>query len=332
MLLERLCNATGPSGFEGEVREIIKEEIKNYVDEIKVDVMGNVIAHKKGNGKKVLIDAHMDEVGFIITGYNEDGTLRFESLGGINGKVILSKVILIGKDKIPGVIGFKPIHLQNSDERKKNVRASQCCIDVGLSSKEEAKKIISLGEFAVFDMKYGEFGDGLVKGKAFDDRMGCAVAIEILKGNYNCDLYVSFNVQEEVGERGAYVSAFNVNPDIGVALEGTICADMPNIPKNLSATEIGKGPALSIMDRTSIFNDEILKEIIKIAEEKNIPYQLRRAIAGGNDAGAILMSAEGAKVATVSVPCRYIHSSVSVASMEDYKNTVTLMMEWLKTV
>lgn len=332
MLLERLCNATGPSGFEGEVREIIKDEIKNYVDEIKVDVMGNIIAHKKGNGKKVLIDAHMDEVGFIITGHNEDGTLRFEALGGINGKVLLSKVVLIGESKIPGVIGFKPIHLQSGDERKKNVRASQCCIDVGLSSKEEAKKVIKIGEFVVFDVKYGKFGDGLVKGKAFDDRMGCAVAIEILKENYNCDLYVSFNVQEEVGERGAYVSAYNINPDIGVALEGTICADMPNIPKHLNATEIGKGPALSIMDRTSIYNGEILREIIKIAEAKNIPYQVRRAIAGGNDAGAILMSAEGAKVATVSVPCRYIHSSVSVASLEDYKNTVRLMVEWLKTV
>ena len=332
MLLEKLSNASGPSGFEGEVREIIRDEIKNYVDEIKVDVMGNVIAHKKGNGKKVLIDAHMDEVGFIITGYNEDGTLRFESLGGINGKVILSKVVLIGKNKIPGVIGFKPIHLQSGDERKKNVKASQCCIDIGLNSKEETKKLIKLGEFVVFDMKYGEFGDGLVKGKAFDDRMGCAVAIEILKENYNCDLYVSFNVQEEVGERGTYVSAFDIQPEIGVALEGTICADMPNIPKHLRATEIGKGPALSIMDKTSIFNDEILRSIIKIAEDKEIPYQLRRAIAGGNDAGAILMSGEGAKVATVSVPCRYIHSSVSVASLEDYKNTVRLMVKWLKTV
>ncbi|MBZ9632795.1 M42 family metallopeptidase [Clostridium sp. FP1] len=331
MLLEKLSNAAGPSGFEGEVREIIKEEIVNYVDEMKVDVMGNIIAHKKGNGAKILIDAHMDEVGFIITGYNQDGTLRFESLGGINGKVLLSKVVLIGKNKITGVIGFKPIHLQSGDERKKNVKASMCCIDIGSSSKEEAKKNIKIGEFVVFQMKYGKFGDGLVKGKAFDDRMGCAVAIEILKGSYNCDLYVSFNVQEEVGERGAYVSAFNIQPDIGVALEGTICADMPDIPKHLNATEIGKGPALSIMDKTSIFDDEILKTLIKVAENKDIPYQLRRATAGGNDAGAILMSGDGAKVATVSVPCRYIHSSVSVASIQDYKDTVTLMVEWLKT-
>ncbi|MBU3146174.1 M42 family metallopeptidase [Clostridium sp. CF012] len=332
MLLEKLSNAAGPSGFEGEVREIIKGEIVNYVDEIKIDVMGNVIAHKKGSGIKVLIDAHMDEVGFIITGYNQDGTLRFESLGGINGKVILSKVVLIGQNKITGVIGYKPIHLQNADERKKNVKASMCCIDIGSNSKEETKEIIKLGEFVVFNMEYSEFGDGLVKGKAFDDRMGCAVAIEILKENYNCDLYVSFNVQEEVGERGTYVSAFNIQPDIGVALEGTICADMPGIPKHLRATEIGMGPALSIMDKTSIFNDDILKAIIKVADYKDIPYQLRRAIAGGNDAGAILMSGEGAKVATVSVPCRYIHSSISVASIVDYKNTVRLMVEWLKTL
>lgn len=332
MLLEKLSNAAGPSGFEGEVRKIIKEEIVGYVDDIKVDVMGNVIAHKRGIGIKVLIDAHMDEVGFIITGYNEDGTLRFESLGGINGKVILSKVVFIGENKIPGVIGFKPIHLQNADERKKNVKASKCCIDIGSSSKEQTKKHINLGEFVVFHMTYGEFGEGLVKGKAFDDRMGCAVAIEILKENYNCDLYVSFNVQEEVGERGTYVSAFNIQPDIAVALEGTICADMPSIQKHLSATEIGKGPALSIMDRTSIFSHEILRSITKVAKEKDIPYQLRRATFGGNDAGAILMSGEGAKVATVSVPCRYIHSSVSVASIEDYKNTVRLMVEWLKTV
>lgn len=332
MLLEKLSNAAGPSGFEGEVRDIIKEEIIDYVHEIKVDVMGNVIAHKRGKGIKVLIDAHMDEVGFIITGYNEDGTLRFEPLGGINGKVILSKVVLIGENKIPGVVGFKPIHLQNAEERKKNVKASKCCIDIGSSSKEETKKIINIGEFVVFNMAYGEFGGGLVKGKAFDDRMGCAVAIEILKGNYDCDLYVSFNVQEEVGERGAYVSAFNIQPDIAVALEGTICADMPSVASHLRVTEIGKGPAISIMDRTSIFNEDISKAIIAVAEDKDIPYQLRRATAGSNDAGAILMSGDGAKVGVVSVPCRYIHSSVSVASIEDYKNTVRLMVEWLKTL
>ncbi len=332
MLLERLCNATGPSGYEGDVRNLIKEEIVKYVDEMKVDKMGNIIAHKKGKGKKVIVDAHMDEVGFIITGYNEDGTLKFYSLGGIAANLLPAKVVLIGKKKIPGVIGFKPIHLQSAEERKKSVAYSDCCIDIGSNSKEETKKHVSLGDFAVMDTVFGEFGEGLYKGKAFDDRMGCAVLIEALKENYSCDLYAVFNVQEEVGERGAYVAAFNVKADIGIALEGTICADMPSVPKHLRATEVGRGPAISIMDKTSIFNQEVAREIMAVASEKKIPYQLRRAIAGGNDAGAIHMSGEGAKIATISVPCRYIHSSLSVASKSDFENTKKLLVEYLKTI
>jgi endoglucanase len=332
MLLERLCNATGPSGYEGDVRAIIKEEIRNYVDEIKVDNMGNIIAHKKGKGKKVIIDAHMDEVGFIITGYNEDGTLKFHSLGGIVANIIPSKVVLIGENKVPGVIGFKPIHLQGSEERTKSVSYDSCCIDIGSNSREETRKLISLGEFAIFDTEFSEFGEGLYKGKAFDDRMGCGVLMEALKENYDCDLYALFNVQEEVGDRGAFVSAFNVKADLGVVLEGTICADMPSVPKHLRATEVGKGPAISIMDRTSIFNKDIAQEIMNIGDEKGIPYQRRRAIAGGNDAYAIHASGEGAKIATISVPCRYIHSSVSVASKSDYENTIKLLIEYLKTI
>ena len=332
MLLESLCNAAGPSGYEGEVRELIKKEIINYIDELKVDKMGNIIAHKKGRGPKVVVDAHMDEVGFIITGFNEDGTLRFQALGGINNKIIPSKVVAIGEDKIPGVIGLKPIHLQSAEERKKGISYSDCCIDIGSNSKEETKELIKLGEYVVFPTEYGTFGHGLIKGKAFDDRMGCYVLAELLKESYDCDLYGVFNVQEEIGERGAFVASYNVKPDIGIALEGTICADMPNIPPHLSATEVGKGPAISIMDRTSIFNDDIAEDIMKVAEKNSILFQRRRAIAGGNDAGAIHMSNDGAKIATVSVPCRYIHSSVSVASIEDIENTKKLMIEYLKTL
>jgi putative aminopeptidase FrvX len=332
MFLEKLSNASGASGYEGEVRAIIKEAIKDYVDEIKVDRMGNIIAHKKGKGKKVIIDAHMDEVGFIITGYNEDGTLRFSALGGINSKIIPAKIVLVGENKITGVIGLKAIHLQTAEERKKSISYSECCIDIGSNSKEETKKLIDLGDFAVFNTSFSDFGEGLMKGKAFDDRAGCDVLISILKEDYDCDLYGVFNVQEEVGERGAFTAAYGVKADIGIALEGTICADMPNVPKHLRATEIGKGPAISIMDNTSIFNGAISKEIIRVAEENKIEYQLRRAIAGGNDAGAIHMSGEGAAIATVSVPCRYIHSSISVASKDDLKNTKKLMIEYLKQI
>lgn len=332
MLLEKLCNATGPSGYEGDVRELIKQTVKSYVDDVKVDRMGNIIVHKKGTGRKVIVDAHMDEVGFIITGYNEDGTLRFYSLGGIAACLLPSKVVLIGENKIPGVIGFKPIHLQSTAERTKAVSYEDCCIDIGLNSKEETKKLVSLGEFAVFDTEFSEFGEGLYKGKAFDDRMGCAVLIEALKENYACDLYGVFNVQEETGIRGAFVSSFNVKADIGIVLEGTTCADMPNVPKHIRTTEVGKGPAISIMDGTSIFNQDISREIIRLAEQNGIAYQFRRGLAGGNDAYAIHASGEGAKVATISVPCRYIHSSVSVASKSDFENTVKLLVEYLKTI
>ncbi|MEW8955511.1 M42 family metallopeptidase [Clostridium sp.] len=332
MLLKTLCDAKGPSGFEGEVRNIILKEVEPYVDSIRVDRMGNVIVHKKGKGPKVLVDAHMDEVGFIITGFNEDGTLKFKALGGVNNKVIPSKVVLIGDKEINGVIGVKPIHLQREEERKKNMEYKNLCIDIGATSKKEAMETIELGEYVVFNTKMEEFGQGLIKGKAFDDRVGCYVLIEALKENYNCDLYGVFTVQEEIGDRGAYVSAYNVMPDIGIALEGTICADMANIPPHLRATEVGKGPAISIMDKTSIFNDDVAKEIMRVGREKNIPYQRRRAIAGGNDAGAIIMAGEGAKVATISVPCRYIHSSISVASKEDIKNTKNLVIEYLKTL
>lgn len=330
--LQKLSLASGPSGYEGDVRKLIIDYVKPYVDEVKVDNIGNVIVHKKGNGKRVLVDAHMDEVGLIITGFNNDGTLRFAALGGINSKVIPCKVVDIGDKKIKGVIGLKPIHLQSAQERKANITLDKCCIDIGSNSEEETRKIVELGDYAVFETEFSQFGENLVKGKALDDRIGCAVLAEALKEKYSCDLYGSFNVQEEVGERGALVAAYGVNPDIGIALEGTICADMPNVPEDENATVVGNGPAISIMDRTSIFNTDISDSIMDVAKSFKIPYQKRRAIAGGNDAGAMVLSGDGAKVATISVPCRYIHSSVSVASIDDFENAQKLLINYLKTM
>ncbi|WP_346889993.1 M42 family metallopeptidase [Clostridium sp. UBA1056] len=331
-LLDKLTSLSGPSGFEGEVRGFIKEQITSYVDETFIDRMGNIIVHKKGNGRKVVIDAHMDEVGFIITGYNDDGSLRFNALGGINAKIIPSKTVLIGPNKIPGVIGAKPIHLQGAEEREKGLTYNDCCIDIGATSRKQSEDLIELGEYVVFDTEYDEFGEGLVKGKAFDNRVGCFVLMEALKEKYDIDLYGVFTVQEEVGERGAFISSLNLKGDLGIALEGTICADMPSVSKHLRATELGKGPAISIMDLTSIFDIDIADEIMEVGDNLNIPYQRRRAIAGGNDAATFHGTGSGAKIATISVPCRYIHSSVSVASKEDIKNTVKLLVEYLKTL
>lgn len=331
-ILDKLTSLDGPSGYEGQVRTFIKDKVVPYVDEMFVDRMGNIIVHKKGQGKKVIIDAHMDEVGFIITGYNDDGTLRFSPLGGINSKIIPSKTVLIGLDKIPGVIGAKPIHLQSKEEREKGLSYNDCCIDIGANTRAESEKIVELGEYVVFDTEYGEFGEGLIKGKAFDDRVGCLILMEALKENYNLDLYGVFTVQEEVGERGAFISSLNVQGDIGIALEGTICADMPSIPKHLRATEVGFGPAISIMDRTSIFDVEIANDIMDIGNKLGIIYQRRRAIAGGNDAATFHGTGNGAKIATLSVPCRYIHSAMSVASKEDVTNTIKLLVGYLKSL
>ncbi len=331
-ILDKLTSLSGPSGFEGEVRGFIKEQVTPYVDEVFTDRMGNIIVHKKGKGKKVIVDAHMDEVGFIITGYNDDGSLRFSALGGINAKIIPSKTVLIGPNKIPGVIGAKPIHLQGAEERKKGLNYSDCCIDIGARSRKQSEELIDLGEYVVFDTEYDEFGEGLVKGKAFDDRVGCFVLMEALKENYDVDLYGVFAVQEEVGERGAFISSLNLKGDLGIALEGTICADMPSVPKHLRATEVGRGPAISIMDLTSIFDVDVADDIMEVGNNLNIPYQRRKAIAGGNDAATFHGTGCGAKIATISVPCRYIHSSVSVASKEDIKSTVKLLVEYLKTL
>ena len=331
-ILDKLTSLDGPSGYEGEVRNFIKDEVEPYVDEMKVDKMGNIIVHKKGRGKRIVIDAHMDEVGFIITGYNDDGTLRFNALGGVNSKIIPSKTVSIGPSKIPGVIGAKPIHLQGQDERKKGLNYDDCCIDIGAESRIQCEALIELGEYVVFDTEYDEFGEGLVKGKAFDDRMGCFVLMEILKESYDADIYGVFSVQEEVGERGAFIGAINTKADIGIAIEGTICADMPSVAKHLRATEVGKGPAISIMDLTSIFDEDIAEDIMEVGEKLKIPYQRRRAIAGGNNAATFHGTGSGAKIATISVPCRYIHSAVSVAAKSDVQNAIKLLVAYLKTM
>lgn len=332
-ILDKLTSLHGPTSYEGEVRDFIRKSVEPYVDEIYTDRIGNVIVHKKGRGTKVVIDAHMDEVGFIITGFNDDGTLRFRALGGVNDKIIPSKSVIIGKDKLHGVIGIVPIHLQKKDQRNKGVTYEDCAIDIGATSRKEAESVVEIGEYAVFDTEYDEFGEGFIKGKAFDDRIGCFVLMEALKENYeNIDLYGVFAVQEEVGERGAFIAASTINPDLAIAIEGTVCADMPGIEGHLQGTVLGNGAAVSIMDSTSMFSPDIASDILSVADENHIKVQRRIAIAGGNDAGAYILRGNGCKVAAISVPCRYIHSAISVASKEDIESTVRLLISYLKTI
>ncbi len=332
MLLEKLSQAFGVSGCEDEVREIITDAIKDHVDEVRVDSMGNLIALKRGTGEselKVMVAAHMDEVGLMITHLDEEtGAIRFRPVGGIDDRILLSKVVLIGKDRLPGIIGAKPVHLVKEKERKQVVKVDQMAIDIGAKNKAAAEEAVKVGDYAVFATDFCPLTeDGLrtVKGKAFDDRTGCAVLIELLKERYPFDLYSVFTVQEEVGLRGARVAAYAIEPDVAFALEGTICDDMPKKKDVSPSTELGAGPAITIMDRSFIADRNLVKLLVETAEELDIPYQFKQPGVGGTDAGAIHLVKEGVPSVTVAVPCRYIHSPVCLLSLEDFENTVRLM-------
>ncbi|WP_027340478.1 M42 family metallopeptidase [Halonatronum saccharophilum] len=334
MLLKRLSEAVGVSGCENEVRNIIREEIKDYVDEIRTDALGNLIVYKKGNKDKpkLMLAAHMDEIGLMISDITEDGLLSFKPVGGIDKRILVSKRVLVGKKKIKGVIGAKAIHLQKPDERKKPLDYKELYIDIGSKSKEESEKLINLGDMATFDTKYKEIGSNIAKGKAFDDRIGCLSLIRILKEDYDFPLYGVFTVQEEVGTRGAKVASWDINPDLALVLEGTTAADLPDAKEEGYSTVLGDGPALTIMDGSTIVDKRILNKLIEICEKKELKYQFRRFTKAGTDAGAIHLSREGIPTAIISVPCRYIHSPVSLVNLDDYKTATKLVHNFCQEI
>lgn len=327
MLLKQLTEASGISGNEKEVRDLIISEIKDHVHTIKVDKIGNIIAYKKGKdtNKKLMITAHMDEVGLLIREIDTMGLLKFITVGGVDKRILVSKPVSIGKDNVLGVIGAKPIHLQKKEEWTRALSLDELYIDIGAKSKEEAEKIVSVGDYVTFSSDYIEFGEGLVKAKALDNRVGCALLIELIKEIKDISFYAVFTVMEEIGLVGAGPAAYEVNPDISLILEGTLCYDMPKLDTHLVPTYLNQGPAISLIDRTTVYDHNLRKKIIKIAENNNIPFQYRKTSMGGNDSGKIHTSRDGSITATVSVPCRYIHSPASVMSKTDYNNTYTLL-------
>ncbi len=334
MLLEKLSNARGVSGNEAEVREILIDAIKDRVTSYRVDTMGNLIALKKAKGAraskpKVMVAAHMDEVGLMIVYHESSGLLRFRKVGGIDDRVLLSKTVLIGKDKIPGVVGNKPIHLLKQKERNQVIDCDSMTIDIGAKSKEEAQAAVKLGDYATFATEFSEMGDGLVKGKALDDRTGCATLVELLKRDYPFDVYGVFSVQEEVGSRGAHVAAYAIKPNYAFALESTVCDDSPKTKDVSPVTRVGEGPAITFMDRGLIADRRLVNLLVETAKENRIPYQFKQAVAGGTDAGQIHLAREGVPSVAVAVPTRYIHSPVSLLSKQDFENTIALMTKTL---
>ena len=263
MLVKELCNLSAPSGFEDEVRNFIRERVN--ADEVYTDTMGNLICHKKGSGKKVMVCAHMDEVGFIITEITDKGFLKFSTLGGVETAVICSKKVLIGENKVPGIISAKAIHLQKRSEELNPLKLRDLCIDIGAKDKDRAKELVNLGDFAVFDGEYTEFGENLVKSKALDDRVGCAVLIELMREKYDNDMYFVFTVQEEVGLRGATVAANRIKPDFALVLEGTTCSDVYGSKPHNQVTTLGDGSVMTAMDGAAI-SDKNYFEYINFKE------------------------------------------------------------------
>ena len=333
-LLGRLTEAAGPSGHEQEVRAIVRAEAARTGADVRVDRMGNVIARKGRPGAaKVMLAAHMDEVALLVVAVEKNGLLRFRPVGGVDPRLLVAKTVVVGDARVPGVIGAKPVHLQERDEQEKPISLDQLYIDVGAGSREEAERVVHAGDYAVFTTRFARLGAGLLKGKALDDRAGCTVLLGALAADYDdVDVHAVFTVQEEVGTRGATVAAYDIGPDWGMALEGTICSDTPGSEAHAEATRLGAGPAISIMDATSIPDRGMVRTLVRLADQHGLPHQYRRTTAGGNDAGRIQLTHAGVPSCSLSVPCRYIHSPVSLASASDLAATTSLLVLFLNEI
>ncbi len=331
-LLRELSEAFGPSGYEKEVRQVLRRALEGHADRLWVDALGNLHAYRAGTAPqplRVLLTAHMDEIGLMVVGHDESGGLRVRPIGGVDDRVLPGALVWVGPDRIPGVIGLKPVHLLEQGEADKVVRVDHLVVDISARNKEEAQKLAPLGTPIAFATRFEMVGR-LVKGKSFDDRAGCTVLAQLLRdAPLPHDLYAVFTVQEEVGLRGARVAAYAARPDCGFALEGTVADDLPR-KKDVSPTsELGKGPAITVMDRTFIAHRGLVRLLVETAESLGIPYQFKQPGVGGTDSGAIHRAHEGVPSATVAVPCRYIHSPVSLLDPADLENTVRLMRESL---
>ncbi len=322
--LRDLCLLDGVSGDEKKVRDYIISRIEGKC-EYRVDPMGNILAFKKGKGEaknKVMISAHMDEVGFIVTYICDNGCLKFTSVGGVDPKVAVGRTVKVGN--VTGVIGNKVLHLSKGDDSKTVPALDKLYIDIGADSKEEAEKFVSIGDRVYFLSDFTEFGENKIKAKAIDDRFGCAVMIKLIESDLPYDCSFAFLVQEEVGCRGAGPAVFSLRPDYAIVLEATTASDIAFVEKENRVCCQGEGAVVSFMDRSTVYDTELFKGAFRTAREKGIKIQPKTTVAGGNDAGTIHKSCEGVRTIAISLPCRYIHSGTSVGDKEDMKECFAL--------
>lgn len=326
-LLEELSNACAVSGDEGAVRKIVLEHVRPLADEIKVDTLGNVLVTKKGTGRnrpKVMVAAHMDEVGFMLTDDEGKGIYRFKVAGGVDARQLAGKQVWVGPEKVPGVIGQKPVHLASASERTSAVTLDSLRIDIGPGKNNKFK----IGERATFATTFSRIGPSL-RGKALDDRIGVASLILLLQNApENIDLLAAFTVQEEVGLRGASVAAYTLNPDMGFALDCTPAMDMPvwdGSENTLYRAKPDHGPAIYVGDGATLSDPRLVGLLRAAGDAYKIPYQLRQPGGGGTDAGAIHKQRSGIPAVSLSVPGRYLHTAVSIVRLKDWQNQLALM-------
>ncbi len=329
--LEKLSNACGVTGRENQVRELLIQLLKPYADQVSVDRLENVIAIKKGkaNQPKIMLAAHMDEVGLMVKTVTKEGFVKFSKMGGIDDRILPAQKVTIytKQSAVPGIIGSKPPHIQKEEERKKLLTYDELFIDVGADSKEDAAKMgIAVGDSIGFDVKYEQIGNGNVTGKAFDNRAGCAVMIETLKllKQMDCTVCAVGTVQEEVGLRGAATAAFGVDPDIAIVLDTTVAGDVPGVREIDTSLKIGKGPAITISDSGIITLPKILRWLSETAEKEKIPFQFESGLPGSTDAARISITRQGIPCGAISIPTRYIHSPVGMLNLKDIENAAKL--------
>jgi len=337
--LEKLSNACGVTGREEQVRNLLIKMLKPYTDQVIVDKLENVTALKKGkkNAPKVMLAAHMDEIGLMIKTISKEGFLQFTKMGGIDDRILNAQKVLVYTKNGPldGIIGSKPPHIQKEEERKKIITYDELFIDIGAESKEDVAKMgVKVGDPVGFDSKYAKIGKDTVIGKAFDDRVGCAVMVEIMKllEKTDCTVYAVGTVQEEIGLRGAATAAFGIEPDIGIALDVTVAGDVPGVREFDTTVKMGKGPAITVTDSGLITHPKVLRLLLDTAEENKIPYQLETGLMGSTDAARIAMTRQGVPSGTISIATRYIHSPVGMLSLKDAEHSAKLAVAAIRNI
>lgn len=334
-LIKELCELDGVAGWEDEVRAYLKAHAAPYADEMRVDNMGNLFVFKKGaksTGNKLAICAHMDEVGFLVRSITDEGYLKLECVGGIDRRVIIGKKVKVGPQKLRGVIGIKAYHMVTEEEEKTPPKMEDLYVDIGAKNKAEAEKLVELGDQITFDTRSEEFGDGMLKAKAIDDRMCCALLLKLLERDLPMDCTFIFSAQEEVGLRGAAPAAFSLFPEIALVTDCTTAADLAGVKASNQVCEAGKGPTIPFMDLRTVPDLTLIDRLRKLADEHGIPWQHKSYLAGGTDARSFQAAKTGVRVCGVSAAIRYLHAPASVGCMEDFENMLKLLWVFIEDV